>query len=190
MRLLMLVTVLGVATLFNTATAQNLITKSSKVTFFSDGLLEDITAINPDAKGVLNYGSGEFLFKIPITSFEFENDLMQEHFNENYMESEKYPYGTFKGKLTPEDLKKVGKNEVTLLVNGQLNIHGVIQDRKVPVTISGDSNQLSVKSVFNVSLADHEIEIPTIVFQKIAETVEVTVDAQMEALSTKPSKSK
>ena len=80
--------------------AQKMMTQESTVSFFSEAVLEDITATTSKAQGILNLENGEFFFRIPITSFLFENDLMREHFNENYMESEKYPYATFKGQLT------------------------------------------------------------------------------------------
>ncbi|XOV94722.1 MAG: YceI family protein [Bacteroidota bacterium] len=159
--------------------AQILITNHSSVSFFSDGLLEDISATNSDAKGALNLATGEFLFRIPITSFHFENNLMQEHFNENYMESEKYPYATFKGKMSKDHLTQIDSTEQTISVEGMLTIHGIEKDRTIPVKFHNDKNGLVANSTFMVVLADHEIDIPTIVFQKIAEQVEVTVDISL-----------
>ena len=79
--------------------AQKIGIKSSTISFFSDGLLEDIAAVNTASQAILNLVDGAFVLRIPITSFEFPNQLMQEHFNENYLESEKFPTATFKGKL-------------------------------------------------------------------------------------------
>ncbi len=79
--------------------AQKMRIKSSTISFFSAGLLEDIAAVNTASQAILNLVDGAFVLRIPITSFEFPNQLMQEHFNENYLESEKFPVATFKGKL-------------------------------------------------------------------------------------------
>jgi polyisoprenoid-binding protein YceI len=152
--------------------------KDATVSFFSDATLEDIAATNSASQGVVNFQEKSFSFRIPIKSFKFERDLMQEHFNENYMESEKYPYGTFKGSIEgPFDIAKDG--DYTVSATGVLNIHGVEIQRTIPTTIHVNKGSFSVESKFMVKLADHKIEIPTIVFQKIAEEVEVTVSSPL-----------
>jgi len=152
--------------------------KDAAVGFFSDAVLEDIAASNTTSQGVVNFGDKTFSFRIPIKGFKFERELMQEHFNENYMESEKYPYSTFKGAI--EGLYDIGKDgDYQVSAVGTLNIHGVDMQRTIPVTIHVSKGNVSVESKFMVKLADHKIEIPTIVFQKIAEDVEVSMSSAM-----------
>ena len=101
---------------------------------------------------------------------------MQEHFNENYLESEKYPHAEFKGKVLDEiDLKKDGVYAVT--VEGDLLIHGVSKTYREKGTITVKNGLVSARSKFNVRVADHKIKIPSLVVKNIAEVVEVTVEA-------------
>lgn len=158
--------------------AQILMMENSTIRFFSDALIEDITATTSGAQGLVNTSDKSFSFRVPIKSFEFAKDLMKEHFNENYMESEKHPYGTFKGSITGDfDVTKNGTYEVT--ADGQLNIHGIEQPRTLPARLIVDGKSVKLESVFMVKLVDHDIEIPQIVFQNIAEEIEVTVKSDL-----------
>ncbi|MEQ9375757.1 MAG: YceI family protein [Imperialibacter sp.] len=160
------------------AQAQIYTMKDATIGFFSDAVLEDIAATNAASQGVVNFQEKSFSFRIPIKSFKFERELMQEHFNENYMESEKYPYGTFKGSIEGAfDIAKDGDYSVSAV--GTLNIHGVDSQRTIPTTIHVSKGNIAIDSKFMVKLADHKIEIPTIVFQKIAEEVEVSVSSAL-----------
>jgi polyisoprenoid-binding protein YceI len=155
-----------------------------EVTFFSSAPLEDIKATSKEAKGAVDFTKNEFLFRIPIKSFQFASALMQEHFNENYLESEKYPNGTFKGKLEGSyDLKKDGEYAVTAV--GDLDIHGVSRSQRIPAKIIVKNGVASLYSKFMVKLADHKIEVPKLMFQKIAEQVEVTIQAGLRAAVAK-----
>tara|TARA_B100001250_G_C19657926_1_gene725710 strand:- start:310 stop:864 length:555 start_codon:yes stop_codon:yes gene_type:complete len=156
--------------------AQKLITNQSDVSFFSEAPLENISAKSNEAKGILDQSTGEFLFRIPITSFHFENELMEEHFNENYMESDKYPLAIFKGKIDPETLK-IGMRD--MIANGILTIHGVDQECKINVKTGKEGENLLVECQFDVALADHDIDVPTLLFQKIADTVSVSVNIHL-----------
>jgi polyisoprenoid-binding protein YceI len=157
-----------------TAPAQNLFSaQSGNVTFFSKAPLEDIEAHNGKAQSVINTTTGEIAVKVPIKSFIFENGLMQEHFNENYLESDKYPFATFKGKINEHiDWTKPGTYPVS--ATGKLNVHGVERDQTIKGKLDVGSGKLQLDADFTVALADHKIEIPTLVFQKIAETIAVT----------------
>ncbi len=160
------------------AHAQIYTMKDANVGFFSDAVLEDIAATNMASQGVVNFQDKSFSLRIPIKSFKFERELMQEHFNENYMESEKYPYSTFKGSIDGDfDVNKDGDYNVT--ATGILSIHGVDMQRTIPAAIHVKKGAITIESKFMVKLADHKIEIPTIVFQKIAEEIEVTVNSAM-----------
>lgn len=165
---------LMVLALVNTSLAQIYTFKNGSVVFFSDAPLEDIKATNSAAQGVMSLEKNEFSFRVPIKSFVFESELMGEHFNENYMESEKYPYGTFKGSIVEKvDLSKDGSYEVT--ATGTLTVHGVEVARTIPVSLSVGNGKITLSSKFIIKLSEHDIEIPTLVFQKISEEVEVTV---------------
>lgn len=103
---------------------------------------------------------------------------MQEHFNENYMESGKFPNATFKGTIEGTfDLNKNGSYPVT--AKGELDIHGIKQQRTIPATIEVKDKSVKISSKFKVKLADHKIEIPTIVFNKIAEEIEVSIQSDL-----------
>jgi YceI-like domain len=153
--------------------------ENTSVRFFSDGIIEDIEAINKDTKGIVDAAKNEFLFKIPIKSFKFSSALMQEHFNENYLESDKYPDGTFKGKIEGSyDLQKDGDYSVKAI--GDLVIHGVTQVRTIPATMHVKAGKASIESKFIIKVADHKVKIPTVVIKSIAEEVEVTVKADLK----------
>lgn len=145
-----------------------------KVSFFSTAPLEDITAENAAPAGLINTANGELAIKMRIDAFSFPNKLMQEHFNENYLHSDKFPTATFAGRVMDAGvLQKPGNWNVQ--ITGKLTIHGVTVERTLPATLSVQKDQLTLNGKFMVKLADHGVEIPTIVVKKIAEEVEVTV---------------
>lgn len=151
--------------------------QKAAVSFFSSTVMEDIEAKSASGSSVLDGQTGTIVFKVANTSFQFKKKLMQEHFNENYMESEKYPYTTFKGKL--KDLPDLSKNGTYLLAfEGNLNLHGVTKVYQGNVNLVVANGVLSAKSTFKIRIADHEIKIPTLVFKNIAEYVEVRIVAQ------------
>jgi hypothetical protein len=154
--------------------AQKYTAEKSFVSFFSDAVLEDITADNKKSVSIFNSATNDIAFSIPIKEFQFAKSLMQEHFNEKYMESDKYPKATFQGKVSGYDGQATGVQKAK--ATGKLTIHGVARDVEIPGTIEKQGDKLIMKSKFKVKLEDHKIEIPTLVFQNIAEVVEVTVD--------------
>ena len=150
---------------------------SSYVHFFSEATLENIEAENNKAKGLINRANSKVAFLIPIKSFEFDKALMEEHFNENYMESEKFKTATFKGQINEKiNWKKEGTYNVT--VTGIINVHGVEKSRTIKGKLMVKESRIRVQTKFELKLVDHDIEIPTVVFQKIAEVIDVTVDLQ------------
>lgn len=151
-----------------------LISRNVDITLFSEAPLENIEARSVSGISVLNPATGELQFTVPIRSFEFRKKLMQEHFNENYMESDKYPNARFKGKLIEKiDLNADGDYPVT--ATGDLEVHGVKRVRSIKGLISIRNKQVEVSSTFDVKCEDHKIKIPQIVFQKVAETIRVKV---------------
>jgi polyisoprenoid-binding protein YceI len=159
--------------------AQRYTLEESKVHFFSSAPMENIEATNKDCKGVIDTKTNAFSFRIPIKSFVFSSSLMQQHFNENYMESEKYPNATFKGKIEGKyDLKTDGVYDVMAV--GDLEIHGKKQARKIPSQIIVKKGKASIKSTFDVKLVDHDVEVPSLMFQKIAESIKVDMDSDLK----------
>jgi len=169
--------ILGLMVLSIQANAQKFWqTSTGKIDFFSKTPVEDIEAHSKTAGAIINSETGQLAFKVPIKSFKFPNNLMEEHFNENYMESEKYPDGSFTGKLEPVvDFKKPGVYPVK--ANGKLKIHGVEVDRELSgtMTITAEKTATLVCEL-DVVLADHKIERPSLVLVKIAEKIDVKTE--------------
>jgi len=161
--------------------AQKNITRNGRIRFYSETPMEKIEAINNQVNAALDISSGDFVFKVLIKSFEFERALMQEHFNENYMESDKFPNATFSGKIV--NLKDInfGKDgSYPATVEGNLTIHGVTKKIKEKGTIDVKGNRIVTKAAFNIKPKDFNISIPGAVVAKIAESIEVNVDATLE----------
>lgn len=153
-------------------------TRNGTLSFFSSTPIEDIAAKSTQASAVVDAEAGKLAFTAPINSFQFRNGLMQEHFNENYLESEKYPKATFSGQLlgwNAAALTTAGPHPVQ--VEGDLTIHGVTHRVRVPGTLELQGNRLLLNAKFTVAPADYKIEIPALVRSHIAKTVEVTVNA-------------
>lgn len=153
--------------------AQSFKSTRSETSFFSSAPLENIRATNTKATSMFNGETGAIAFFVPIKGFRFRKSLMQQHFNENYMESNKYPRATFEGKLTDYELGVSGVQEA--LAVGKLTIHGVSRDVKIKGKFTRESGGVKMESKFPVKVADYDIEIPRVVFYNIAEEVEVTV---------------
>lgn len=164
--------------------AQKYFSKTGKVAFYSDAAMEKIEAHNTSASTVLDAATGALEWGVLIKGFAFEKALMQEHFNENYMESEKYPKAKFKGKLDQPEKVIYSKDGVyAVTVTGQLEMHGVTRTITVPATIAVKNGALSAKSKITVALADYGIEIPKLVKENISEkvTIEISADYQVMA---------
>jgi hypothetical protein len=155
---------------------------SSKVcilSFFSATVMENIDATNKDAHVLLNTSNNNIAVKASQTLFIFKSAFMQEHYNENYMESEKYPLTTFSGKINePIDYSTNGKYDVT--VTGILNMHGVDQSRTINGTIEVQDGKIILDSKFDVKVADHKIKVPSLYVEKIAEVIQVTFHSELE----------
>ncbi|WP_231402773.1 YceI family protein [Hymenobacter guriensis] len=153
------------------------LTRTGRISFFSSAPLEDIEAHNEQVAAVFDLQTGQLAFTVPMRAFVFRNGLMQEHFNENYVESEKYPRATFAGQLAgwsaAETLAPGTTRNVT--VEGDLTIHGVKRRVRVPGTLALRGNALAVNAKFVVAPADYQIEIPLLVREHIAKTVTITV---------------
>ena len=153
--------------------------EATTISFFSKAPLEDIDAVNKKATVVLKTTTNDIQFGVALLSFKFPKPLMEEHFNENYVESAKYPTSVFKGKINETiDYKKDGENKVT--VKGTLDLHGVIKEIEVPGTIIVKGNLIIVHSTFKIKVTDYKIKVPSMYVQNIAEEVDVTINAILE----------
>ncbi|HCZ37803.1 MAG TPA: YceI family protein [Cytophagales bacterium] len=154
--------------------AQKYSLEKSKVVFFSDAAIEDIRAENTKTVSIYNTETGEVAFSIPIKEFQFENATMQEHFNEKYLDTEKFPKATFQGKFS--SFNQDGDQPQTVTAVGKLTIHGVTREVEITGTIQIASQKILAKATFMVKLADYNIKIPQLLWQKIAEQVEVIAE--------------
>ena len=158
--------------------AQMYLTKTGKITFTSKTPLETIEGVNKSVGSLLDIKSGRLEFIVQIKSFVFDRQLLQEHFNENYMESEKFPFATFIGKVNETiDYTKDGVYQVTM--TGKLSMHGVEQERTIKGTITVSKGEIILDSKFEVKVADHKIKVPSLYIEKIAEIIQVTFHTEM-----------
>jgi len=144
------------------------------VGFKSDAPFELIQAKTTSVRGVIDIDKSTFAFEVKVSAFEgFNSPLQKEHFNENYMETSKYPYARFFGKMIGKfDTNVIGTYTVEAV--GTLDIHGIKKERKIEVTIEvGSGKALDASSQFDVLLYDHNIKVPSIVRQKIAEKISI-----------------
>lgn len=144
------------------------------ITFFSDATIEDIAAENVLAGSLFNVTTGELVFIVPIKDFKFQKSLMREHFNEKYMETEKYPKATFQGKLT--GFANAENIEQKVKATGKLTMHGVTREITIPGTANLSNGRIVLKSKFIIKLKDYNIDIPAIVWKNIAEEIELKID--------------
>jgi YceI-like domain len=169
-----------------TANAQKYITKNGFIGFFGHTPMEDIKADNNQVASVLDISTGDIVFQVLVKSFHFDRALMEEHFNENYMESDKIPKSTFKGKisnLSSVDFKKNGTYEVT--VDGDLTLHDVTNKISAKGTVEVLTDGINANSKFNIVPEDYKINIPGVVREKIAKSLEVTITMKYAPLPSK-----
>jgi polyisoprenoid-binding protein YceI len=162
------------------AYSQVYLCKDGHTKFTSEAPLELIKAQSDKTTGVLDCATKNVAFSIDIDSFDgFNSGLQKEHFRENYMETEKYPKATFKGKIIEDvDFSKNGSTQVR--AKGIFNIHGAEKEKIVKVKITIKDKEISVDSNFEVPLEDHNIKIPKVVNQKIASIIMVEVKATLK----------
>ncbi len=159
-------------------------TRNGQIEFFSKTSIENIEGKNNEVTSMLDTGKGDLVFAVLIKSFHFEKALMEEHFNENYMESNKYPKATFQGKInniSSINFNKDGTYEAT--IEGDLTIHGVKQHQTATGKITVVKGKISATSDFIIKLADYKIERPSLVADKISPTIEIHVNCLYEPKS-------
>ena len=171
---------------FHWVAAQQYFSKSGKIKFTSKAPLEVIEASNTSANIVDDASNGSFEGAVLIKGFQFKKALMQQHFNENYLESHKYPKATFKGHLvnhTSINLEKDGTYQAD--VKGSLTLHGVTQPFSTTGTVTVKGGKINVASTFDLTVADYHITIPKVVQDNISKTVNVRLSADLQKLVTK-----
>ena len=153
--------------------------KESKTIFRSDASLETIVAVSEELKGVIDESNKNFAFRINNNSFKgFNSALQKEHFNENYLESERNPISTFTGKIIDEiDFSKPGIYIVR--AKGMLQLRGIQRERIIRGTLEVKPGFIELKTTFVVMLDDYDIRIPRIVYQKIAPDIHVSIAAKL-----------
>lgn len=164
--------------------AQVYIADSCRVSFFSAATIEDITAVNSSSKPVMSTSTGDIQISITVSQFIFPKKLMQEHFNEDYMESDKYPHAVFKGKVNEKvDYKKDGANNVT--VTGEMDMHGVKKNITIPGTITIKNGIIFLAAKFDIKPSDYNIKVPSVIGSNIGEKIAVSLTAAMKPYNVK-----
>ena len=158
-------------------------TKTGIVSFKAGTSVEDIDGINKSTTSIFDANTGQFEFALLINGFEFRRALMQQHFNEDYLESDKYPKATFKGTITNISSVNFGKDGTyPVKVKGTLTIHNIAKEIEVPGTFIIKGGNVSGKAEFNVVLADYNISIPSLVADKLSKTAKVDVNCDYSLL--------
>jgi len=156
-------------------------TRTGEISIFSVTTAENIDAKNNEVFSLIDASNGDVAFQVLITGFKFKKSLMEEHFNENYMESTKFPKALFKGGIS--DISKVNfssNGNYPVDVAGDLTIHGVTQKVKFPATIIIDGGKVKAMSKFVVRLADYNIKVPALVAKQISETIDISVNCNYD----------
>jgi len=173
--LLVFLTILG-----NTVFAQKMITRTGKVIFeASMPSFEEVKATNNSVSCILNLETGDLAALVLIKSFKFKAPLMEEHFNENYMESTLFPKATFKGTILNFDGKNLPKSNATYDLDGDLTIHGVTKKIKTKINVVYNSGKMNITSGFDIKPQDYKIEIPNLVKNKIAKNINTTLNFEL-----------
>lgn len=175
----MLAFVVLLSSSFNQSGVSILMSKAGTVKFVSEAPLELIKAESGQLMCIIDISKRTFAFSMPISTFEgFNNPLQREHFLDNYMEADKFKNATFSGKIIEEeDLSKEGT--YTIRAKGMLNIHGVEKEKIIKAKIVVKNNGMDVDAHFDVPLEDHNIKVPKIINQKIAQVISVDVKASL-----------
>ncbi len=158
-------------------------TKNGKISFFSSTPLEDIAATNKSVVSLLDSKTGDLQFAALMKGFEFKKALMQEHFNARYVESSKFPKSEFKGQVTNNsEINYTTNGSYPAKVKGKLTIHGVTKDIETTGTITVKDGKVTLGSVFNVLVADYNIQVEKVYRDNIAKSIKVTVDCLLSAM--------
>lgn len=166
----------------NITLAQRLLTRSGEIKFdASMPNLVEIAGKSNTVSAILDLPTGQFATSVIIKSIRFKIPLMEEHFNENYMESSKFPNSTFKGKVIGFDATKLSFNKVAFDIEGDLTIHGVTKKVKTKIYLSSNGSKVAATGNFTVHAQDYGIEIPKLVKDKFAEQIKVSFNFDLDS---------
>jgi polyisoprenoid-binding protein YceI len=159
-------------------------TRTGKIEFHSGSSIEDIDGVNNEVASMLNIKTGEMAFTVLVKSFHFKRALMEEHFNENYMESVKFPKATFKGKVSSMPAINITANGTyTIMTEGELTIHGVTKKISAPGKLTVSGGKITGISTFKIILSDYNIQIPGVVAEKFSKETDINVSCVYEPRS-------
>jgi len=166
---------------FGSFAQTKMVTKTGKITFeASVPAFEEVKATNSAATVVLNPATGEIASLVLVKGFRFKVALMEEHFNENYMESDSYPKATFKGKIDNFDASKLTATAQNFTIKGKMEMHGKSKDISIPAKIRKTADGIEIDSEFTLNTDDYGIEIPSVVSKKVSKKVSVKLDATLK----------
>lgn len=181
----LILSVLTVALASTASFGQKYFTKSGNINFdaTSASSPEKIEGVNRTVTCVLDTKTGNLQFAVLMKGFEFEKALMEEHFNENYVESEKFPRAEFKGAVVNNDKVSYAKDGIyTVTVKGKLTMHGETKDVETEGKVNVQGGKISAIAGFNVLLSDFKISIPGLVADKVSKTARINVTCSLELL--------
>ncbi len=168
--------------LANVTFAQRMLTRSGEIKFdASMPNLVEIAGKSNTVSAILDEATGNFATSAIIKSFRFKSPLMEEHFNENYLESSKFPNSTFKGKIAGFDAKKLSASKTAFDIEGDLTLHGVTKKIKTKIYLSLDGSKVAAAGNFSVHAQDYNIEIPSLVKEKFADQIKVSFDFDLDS---------
>ena len=179
MKKIILLTLLLLA---NITFSQRLLTRSGEIKFdASMPNLVEIVGKSNTVSAILDLATGQFATSVIIKSIRFKVPLMEEHFNENYMESSKFANSTFKGKIAGFDAKKLIATKIAYDVEGDLTIHGVTKKVKTKIYLTSNGSKVGATGNFLVHAQDYGIEIPSLVKEKFAEQINVSFSFDLDS---------
>lgn len=149
-------------------------TKQGSLSFFSHSLVEDIKADNKQVLSVIDTTTGEMAVQLLMRSFQFKKALMREHFNENYVESYKYPKAVFSGTIVNYNERKEKSFEAE--IKGTLTVHGIEKEITTIANVTKTTDEIILTGDFVVKVADFDIKIPAIVVNNIAKNIKITYE--------------
>ncbi len=161
----------------NIAFSQKLMTRTGEVKFDATvpSSIDEIAGTNTTASCIFDESTGDFVALVLVKSFKFKSPLMEEHFNENYLESTKFPKATFKGKVLNFDQSKLTATKTLYDLEGDLTIHGITKRIKTKVYLSQISGKVTLTSTISVTLSEYRVEIPNLVKDKIAKDAKLNI---------------
>ncbi len=158
--------------------SQKLICRDGQVKFLASvpNAVEEVSATNNSVSAVLDVKTNDVAAQALIKSFKFKIPLMEEHFNENYLESDNFPKAVFKGKILNFDTSKITSTKSNYTVEGDFTMHGVTKHIKITAAISKSNNKINVNSSFTIKAQDYNIKIPSLVKQKVTDDIKIWVN--------------